>query len=556
MRRDTTVLANKDFDVIVVGAGIYGAAVAWDAVCRGLRVALIDKGDFGGRTSSNSLKIMHGGLRYLQQLDFKRMRESVRERMISMRIAPHLVHPLGCVMPTYGHMMKGKEVMFVGLLMNDIISLDRNQLGDPEKTIPMGRVISRDECLRLIPGIDANRITGGAFWTDAQVYNTERYILSFILSSVERGTVAANYVGAESLLLRKGRVEGVKAVDMLTGDKWDIRARMVINTCGGWVDDILQEVNKDYSRVNLSTAMNLVINRKLLPECAAGIVAKFEHKRSNGSVYQGTRVLFMTPWRNVTLVGTYHLPFNRTPDTLCVTEGEIQTFLKEVNTAFKEDPVLRKDISFFYKGFLPYDGVNEKTGEVILTKHYSMHDHLKEEGLEGIITVVGVKFTTARDVAERAVDLVFKKLGKKSPPCETTSTPLFGGEIELFDDFLADASDRSSVVSPDVIRHLIFNYGSKYTCIVENGTENTDLYELVQGSSEVIKAEVVHGIREEMALKLTDIVLRRTDLGSAGNPGDQALKTCAEIMAGELGWDNNKIQEELEEAKGIYTPDN
>jgi glycerol-3-phosphate dehydrogenase len=147
MKRNIDSLSNTEYDLLVIGSGIYGAVLAWDGVLRGLRVALIDKADFGGATSANSLKIVHGGLRYLQQLDFRRMRESIRERTNYMEIAPHLVHPLSCVMPTYGHTMKGREVMFFGLMLNDIISMDRNRLKDPEKIIPMGRVISKRSCL-------------------------------------------------------------------------------------------------------------------------------------------------------------------------------------------------------------------------------------------------------------------------------------------------------------------------------------------------------------------------------------------------------------------------
>ena len=553
MKRDTKALSQHSFDVLIIGAGIYGAATAWDAALRGLSVALIDKSDFGSATSSNSLKIVHGGLRYLQQLDIPRVRESVRERMIFMRIAPHLVHPFPCVMPTYGHFMKGNEIMRMGLYLNDILSFDRNRLQDPEKSISAGRVVSRKECLRLVPGIDGKRVRGGAFWTDAQMYNSERLLLSFVLSASRRGAEVANYIEAKEFLKRGNRVEGVKAVDGLTGDALEIRATMIINTSGGWVDEVLRRALKHSSRVHLSTAMNLVVRRSLLSECAAGIAAPFRFQRNNGSVYQGSRVLFFAPWRKCTLIGTYHQPYSGNPEDLQVTEKEIQDFLENVNAGYPQDPIGRDEISFVHKGFLPMDGIHRKTGEILLTKHSRLYDHFREDGLDGLISVVGVKYTTARDVAEKAVNRIFKKMGKTPPSPLSRDTQLVGGEIERFDDFLSRAvSSTPEGQSAEVVRHLVYNYGSEYARILKYGERRSDLLKTVPGSSEVLLAEVIHAIREEMAQKLTDIVLRRTDLGSAGHPGKEAIATCVRVAAKELGWNKSRTQEEVDDLEKTY----
>ncbi|MCG8605140.1 FAD-dependent oxidoreductase, partial [bacterium] len=191
MERNLSKLQASKFDVLIIGAGIYGAWTAWDAAQRGLSVALIDKGDFGAATSSNSLKIVHGGLRYLQHADIKRVRESTAERRTLMRVAPHLIHPMPCVMPTYGHALRGKEVMQTALFLNDLICFDRNRLSDPQKHIPRGRVVSRKECLRLIPGIDETGLSGGALWHDCQLYNSERMLMSILHSAVNVGAVVA-----------------------------------------------------------------------------------------------------------------------------------------------------------------------------------------------------------------------------------------------------------------------------------------------------------------------------------------------------------------------------
>ncbi len=555
MKRNTDGFSNTEFDLLVIGSGIYGAVLAWDAVLRGLKVAIIDKGDFGGATSANSLKIVHGGLRYLQQLDFKRMRESIRERTNFMRIAPHLVHPISCVMPTYGHTMKGKEVMFFGLLLNDIVSFDRNRLNDPEKTIPMGRVISKRRCLDILPGIDPSGVTGGALWTDAQVYNSERFVLSFILSACEKGAQAGNYIKVTDFLRMGNAIQGVKALDILSDTPLEIRAKMVVNTTGGWVDEVLNKTGPESRRIQLSTALNLIINRQLLSEFAAGVTAQYRYQRDKDNIYEGRHVLFMTPWRHVTLIGTYHQPYQGHPDDMRVTEEDIQSFLQEVNSAYPGGSIHRDEVSFFYKGFLPMEGINSKSGEVTLTKHYHIYDHQQEDGLEGLISVVGVKFTTARDVAEKTLDFVFRRLGRKPPPCSTQSISLVGGEIEHFTLFLSEALDgKTHHSSQSVMRHLAFSYGTNYPKILKYGEDNSDYNQTIPGSSEVLLAEVIHAVREEMAVKLSDVILRRTDLGSSGHPGQKALKICAEVMSRELGWNRSRLKTEMDEVEEIYKP--
>lgn len=552
MQRMCKDLQDREFDVLIVGGGIYGAGAAWSAALRGLTVAVIDKGDFGGATTSNSLKTVHGGLRYLQQLDIKRMRESIRERRNLMALAPHLIHPLACVMPTYGHGMKGKEVMFCGLLMNDIISFDRNRLGDPEKKIPRGRVISKKACLSLIPGIPRQGVTGGAFWTDAQMVSSERLCLAFIQSAVNQGAVAVNYVEAAELLRKGDRILGSRARDVMTNEAFEIRAKMVVNAAGGWIDRVL-DFGKP--RIQLSTAMNLLVNRQVLPECAAGIYAPFENRLPDGSSYRGRHVLFMAPWRGFTIVGTFHRPYSGDPDALRVTEQEVEACLREVNAAYSEDPIRREEITYFHKGFLPMDGIHRKTGEVLLTKKYSIIDHAAEDGLEGLVSVIGVKYTTARDVAEKVISLVSKKLNRPARAGTAGLEALAGGKISLYDDFLSKAvSWDAGRAKAETIEHLVAHYGSDYKRILAYGEDQPDLLEPLPGARNVIRAEILHAVKEEMAVKLSDAVLRRTSLGSAGHPGKEALNASARIMAEALGWSAKRKAEEIMEMDSKYKP--
>ena len=208
------------FDLVIVGAGFYGAIAAWDATLRGLSVALIDQGDFGGGTSFNNLKTLHGGLRSLQAMNFTQMRLFIRERRALARVAPHLVRPMPFVVPDLSASAAFGATMRVALTMNDLVASDRHDgIDDPGLQLPPGDVLSRDECLRLNPVIDPDGVTGGAVWHDYQMHNTDRMTLSFILSAVERGAVAANYVQATSVLQDGGRVAGVRVADAVSGER-------------------------------------------------------------------------------------------------------------------------------------------------------------------------------------------------------------------------------------------------------------------------------------------------------------------------------------------------
>jgi glycerol-3-phosphate dehydrogenase len=559
MRRNLAELANTHFDVLIIGGGIYGAWTAWDAAQRGLSVALVEKGDFGCATSSNSLKIMHGGLRYLQHADFKRMRESIRERSILMRVAPHLVHPLPCLMPTYGHAMKGREALWAAMKMNDVMSFDRNaQLDDPQKHIPPGRMVSVDEVRRLVPDIETKNLTGGALWYDGQTYNTERLLFSILHSATKAGAEAANYAEVIGFEKQHNRLAAARVKDVLSGGELAIRARLFVNTCGPWVDLLLKRVEgrkPDTRQFLPSKTMNLVVKRQLIPEYAVGVSSKFEFKDKDAIIGKGSRALFIVPWRDYSLVGTTHVPFAGEASDFKITEQDVLTFMNELNAAYPPAALKREDISFFYGGLLPMaPPSNGYHGDVRLVKHYTLCDHQQEDGPAGLVTVVGVKYTTARDVAEKTVDLVFKKLGKPCKRGHTHEIPLHGGEIRRFSEFVNQETAQPPFgLPPALLKPLVLNYGSAYGEVLKYlDTDKTAATPVAAGSS-VLKAEVLYNIREEMAQKLSDVIRRRTELGSAGYPGDAAVENIAAIMAAELGWNAGRVQQEINEVKAIYS---
>lgn len=557
MKRDLAALDRKHFDLLIVGGGIYGVCAAWDAALRGLSVALIDKNDFGSATSSNSLKIIHGGLRYVQHADFKRMRESIAERTTLMRIAPHLVHPLPCVMPCYGHALKGREVMAIAFLINDLVGFDRNHNLDPSKHIPRCRIASKDETLQIMPGINQDGLTGGAIWHDAQVYNSERMLMSIVCSAQAAGAVLANHVEMTDFLIEKNKVRGVKARDAISGDTLEISAEIVLNNAGPWFRNILDRMNGTLQKpdIKMSAAMNLVCKKKLFEKYAVGLWSKTTFKDEDAIVSKGSRLLFVAPWRQYSMLGTTHVHFDGEPGKFKVREDDINSFVKEVNDAYPPAELERDDITFFYGGLLPTPGDSPQTGDVKLLKTYRILDHEVDSGIEGFVSVVGVKYTTARDVASRTLDYLVRKMGKGEKVSSTAVTKVHGGDIDNFGEYVKRETTKPRYdLQKSAIKRLIYNYGTGYLDVLSHINENPELARPVAGQTDVLKAEVVHAVREESALTVADVVRRRTELGSAGNPGKTALGCVAEIMAKELNWTKEKTAAELDEVESIYEP--
>jgi len=557
MKRNFDNFAGKEYDLLIIGGGMYGATLLWEAISRGLSVALIEKEDFASATSGNSLKIIHGGLRYLQSLDIKRMRESIRERKILLKIAPHLVHPLPCLMPTYGLTMKSRHVMLAGILMNDLISFNRNRGNDPQKKIPNGTVISRTACEKELPMLKDSHFTGAVQWYDAQAYNTERLALSFVMSAAQRGADVFNYFEATNFLKKGLRVIGVKAKDNLTGREFEIKTKMIVATAGPWTNKLtaILHGNLNHNQFILSKALNLVLKRDITKKYAFGISSAVEFR--NGKEYnrKKRRLLFITPWRGYTVVGTSHLPYDGETDNFKVSENDIRDLLMELNVIMPEINLERKDVTFFHGGVLPLAKEPVADEDVQLLSHYRIVDFAKEKGIDGIISVVGVKYTTARDVAEKTMDLIAKKLGSSTKEFSTRTEPVYGGNIKNYQTFVKDVlNDNSLGLTKPILKQLLYNYGQEYKKIIDYIKERPELAEPVECVKNVIKAEIIHAVRNEYAQKLSDVVFRRTELGSGECPGDTGLRSCAEILANELGWDKNRIQTEIDQVKAKYRP--
>lgn len=551
MTRNLNLLDGHAFDVLVLGGGIYGACVAWEATLRGLKVALVEKADFASATSANSLKIIHGGLRYLQHLDIKRLRESTRERTILMNIAPHLVQPLPVVIPTYGHGIEGQEVLCAALVMNHLLSFDCKRSWDPDKRIPWGELLSKNTIVDMLPFLPQEGLTGGALFYDAQVYNSERLVLSFLKSAVARGAVIANYVEATGFVKESSRVLGVCAKDVLTQNTLEIRGKMIVNTSGPWIGETLKTLSQTtpVTPPAFARAVNLV-TKPLAGPFAFGLPAARKYRDDRTVMKRESRMLFVAPWRNHSIIGTTYTPFNGKADDCSVSVQEVQGLLDAVNQTCPTLDLQRKDVTFVHGGLLPCTHVARTPDEVQLKTKYEICDH-RVDGIDGILSVTGVKYTTARLVAKKVVELIVRRHRYRAPLSQSDKTPLIGGDIERFDAFAEQEAKRiSPECTPSVFQAFLRNYGTSYRRVLEGvrGNMSSD-HRNSYNDMDLIKAQARFAVREEMAQSLTDVVFRRTELGSAGHPGDKVLEICASEIGNELGWDPQKIHEELQDTQ-------
>jgi glycerol-3-phosphate dehydrogenase len=537
VQRDLASLANTRFDLLVVGAGVYGASIAWEAAHRGLSVALVDRGDFGSGTSFNSLKTVHGGLRSLQRGSLAEMRQFIRERRALFRIAPHLVQPLRFLIPTTRSPKRSRTAMRLALAVNDLVARDRNVGVDPALHLGRGRVLGLDATRQLCPELDASPATGSAAWFDGQMYNADRLVLAFVRSAARTGGMAANYVEATGLLRDRDRVIGVSARDPLTGESLVIRAAVTVNAAGAWASDLTNAANPSGTplRIRLSKAVNLV-TRCAAPSCAIG------------NVVDG-RFLFCVPWRGIAMFGTRHTVYEGRPDELRVTRSEARQFLADVNRAFPSVSLHLSDLTLVHLGLLPMEGV--RNGEVQLSKRSVVRDH-RSDGLPGLVTVVGVRYTTARHTAQQAVDTVAAVLGRALGPSRSALTPLAGGGIGDLADFLSSARGASTALPPSSLERLARSYGTEYSRVLSLIDADPALSAPLSPTCPTTAAEIVYAVREEMAVRLSDVLLRRTEAGSAAHPGDEAVGRAASLMAGERGWNAAQRDEEIDVFEQTY----
>ena len=538
---------------MIVGGGIFGICAAWDAVLRGLSVALLERADFAHAASANCFKMIHGGIRYLQHGDIPRLRKSAAERSAFLRIAPHLARPLPIFVPTYGHGIKGKQILAAGMKVYDLLTADRNRgIRDPERWIPATRTLGREAALALYPFLDAPGFTGGAIFHDGQMHHPARLAVSVLLSATARGALAANYAEVTELVCANGAVRGVRVRDTLDDREYEVRGRAVLNTTGGWAPGFLaRAVSRPLDPAPTFSRDACFIVRRQIPGPFA-LAVSGSTRDPDAIMSRDARHLFLVPWRGHTLVGVWHVVYDGDPAEARVSEADLRGFLAEINDACPWLELRREEVALTQCGLVLFGENRGGSSDLSYGKRSLLVDHERTDGLRGLLTLVGVRYTTARAEADRAVRAVCRKLGWKAPRSRTASLPIHGGDLADFAAFERDAlRDRPAAVPADSFRALLRNHGSEYRRVLEHGRRDAGLLSRLPGS-DTLRAEVVHAVREEMAVRLEDVVFGRTDAGTAGDPGAEALAAATELMAAELAWDASRCRKELERTRAAF----
>jgi glycerol-3-phosphate dehydrogenase len=534
--RDLERLAASTYDLLVVGGGIHGLTIAYEASSRGLKTALVEAADYGSGSSFNHQRTAHGGLRSLQSGRIDRARHAIYERRALARIAPWLLRPLPFIVGTYSSLLRSRMAFRAAFQIDRWLGRDRNDGVEPELHLPASRLISKAATLRLFPGIRQEGLTGAAQWYDYQMVEADRLTFAFAAAADRAGADLANYVEAISPLREGARIVGMQVADRLSDAAFPIRARMTVNAAGGRAGELAAMFGMK-REVPLVKAANLVTSRPArdIALAAAG---------------PSGRMLTLVPWHGRALIGTLQSPGFVKPDATDVTVSELEGWLREVNEAFPALALTRTDVSLVHRGVVP--AVAGRNGRPELKPAPEFLDHAAE-GAEGAATVIGVKYTTARGLAERGVDAIGRRLRQRLPPSTSATTVLPGAGIADHEALSIETGrDMGLDVPLATIRHLITKYGEAAAAIIRLTGDRPDLRETVAPDSPTLGAEIVYTIRHEQAMRLADAVIRRTALGAMDCPDETALRTSARIAAAELGWDDTRTQAEIELVRAGY----
>ncbi|HWX41853.1 MAG TPA: glycerol-3-phosphate dehydrogenase [Blastocatellia bacterium] len=521
-------LAHSSFDVIIIGAGINGAGIARDAAMRGLRVMLLDKEDIGGGTTAASTRLIHGGLRYLEHLEFGLVRESLRERERLLHIAPHLVRPLPMLIPIYASGKRGPWMIRAGMTLYDLLSYD--------KSLARHRMLPREETLERQPGVKPDGLLGAALYYDAQVEYAERLALENVLSACESSAVVRTYARVDAGIMREGALWGIEFTDLRRESKETASAPITVNAAGPWVDQVLRGLGYRADRMIGGTKGSHIVVRPFPGAPASGIYAE--------AIADG-RPFFIIPWNGQYLIGTTDSRYSGDLDRVEATEDEIAYLISETNRLIPAAGLDRESVLFTYSGVrpLPY---SPSEAESAITRRHIIHDHSRDRdgSINGLLSIIGGKLTTYRSLAEQVVDLIFKQLGKSAPGCKTAEVALPGASIGDFADFARDFKTRHRLPDP-ITDHLLRVYGARAELVMEIAKEATDLMKALTSETAVIGAEVLFAFQSEMAVTLGDVLLRRTMAGLGSTAGVGEDEAAAAVARKYLGWDESRAREEM-----------
>ncbi len=542
MKRSIRNNGNAPYDIIVIGGGITGAAVAYEAASRGLSAALFEKSDFGGATSAATSKLIHGGLRYLANGELGIVRESLKERRVLSNIAPNLVYPMPCLLPHYRHfpLYMRKTSLKIAMVLYDALSAGKKNTWDRNKALPVHRSLGTDETLRLEPLIPSQGLTGAFMYYDCDSISPERLTLAFVKSALSRGASAANYAKVEEFILADhGGIKGVVVRDLMTNGTHSIYGRCVINCAGPWADQVLGLAMKGKAGhgIRRSEGIHLVVPR-IAGDFLLGLQAPW-----------GERFL-IRPWRNHSLIGPTDREFPGDPDDYRVTRASTEDLIDRINRLFGYELVRYRDILSVYGGLRPL--VETQTdGTYASSRRYEIYDHAGERR-DGLITVEGGKYTTSRNLAEKVVALAAKKLGHRAGPVVSDREYLCGCEIPDIDRFMEQRKKEFGDFHPATVEYIVRHYGTACIDILDSARKSRRHAEQLNESGEIM-GQVEYAVTRESAMTLTDILKRRTGIGLLGYPGDGVVEKTA-VLAGELlGWDDKRRDAEMSAVRKALT---
>ena len=534
MLRTPADLAAARYDLLIVGGGIHGLFAAYDAADRGLSVALVDQADFGSGLSFNHQRTIHGGLRALESGHVGKARAHMHERRTWARMAPHLIRPLPFLVGTYRFSRRSRWILRAGFAAYDLIGRSRNHGISPELHMPKAKLESTAATRRLFPGIVEDRLAGGAVWYDYQTRHPDRLNWTVALAARRAGATLANYVEAIAPLKDGSRIAGARVRDRITGREQDVQATVTLLAAGSGLGAVHAAFGTN-GAPPLVRAMNLLLDRP------ARDIATAAPGRSG-------RMLTAVPWRGFVLVGTHQSPEPVTIQESAPPPAVIDEFLADVNAAFPRLAATRRDIRLVHHGLTP---AVVRSGRAELLPEPLVIDH-QRQGTAGLVSLVGVKFTTARVAAEHAVDRVGHLLGKPRTRCRTGDVALPFAEIADVEGRLVETlRELGTPLDREVIDHLTSWYGTEAADVVRFAAAEDQLAR-VSPEHPVLRGEIAYAARHAQAARLSDAVLRRTPLGSAGHPGADALSQAASLMAGALGWNDARRAEEIALVERVY----
>lgn len=532
---------NNHYDVIVIGGGITGVCVAYEAATRGLKVALFEKSDFGQATSAATSKLIHGGLRYLKNFEYGLVRESLTERKVWENIAPNFVYPISFMVPTYSNLRNNKIILFLGMVMYDLLSFDKAFTWDKSKKLPLHKTIGATQTLKLETCVPTKNLTGSSIYYDCQNINPERLTLGVLHSALALGANAANYTKVKSFIMEGESVKGVNVIDLLNQKEHSFTSDITINCTGPWTDIVLNsansEINNGHHHICRSEGIH-IITKKLCFKHAITIMTK-----------DGRHVMIM-PWRNHTLIGTTDKVYKGNPDDYRVTRESIEGLIHEINENYGYDKLKYSDVLFAYGGLRPL--VDDQTKETYETsRKYEIFDNAKE-GLDGLITVEGGKYTTSRKLASQTLKLVSKKLKKNLGLSITDKRYLVDSDIKNMESFIRQLVLRYPQFSEATVNYIGRNYGLQCHTIFRLALFDKSLAKVLNEDGELL-AEVIYALKKEMAFTLTDIFFRRTGIGTLGYPGDETFSLVVKTVKDYFKWDEKRTNDEIETVMKIFT---